>query len=121
VEEVHVHRLGTISGAVLRQFTLWLQKDAMLSADGGVDYAAELAKVGTPVFVVAGKLDRIAPVANVKAGFEALGGRSASSSPGTERFVHDYGHMDLVIGDRAGVELWPRVLAFFDECDGTEG
>ena len=26
----------------------------------------------------------------------------------------DYGHMDLVMGDRAKDEVWPKVLAFFD-------
>lgn len=105
--------VGTISGAVLRQFTLWLEKDAMISADGAIDYARALARVTTPVFVVAGKLDRLAPAANVKAGYDALGGPKRFFIAGEQNgFAHDYGHMDLIIGDRAGTELWPRVLAF---------
>ncbi|MGC4114392.1 MAG: alpha/beta fold hydrolase [Myxococcales bacterium] len=107
--------VGTISGAVLRQFTLWLERDAMVSADGELDYAQGLARVDTPVFVVAGKLDRIAPVANVKAGFDALGGPKRFFIAAEQNgFRHDYGHMDLVLGDRASAELWPRVLEFLD-------
>ena len=28
----------------------------------------------------------------------------------------EYGHMDLVIGERASTEVWPRVLKFFDKA-----
>ncbi|HEY3452178.1 MAG TPA: alpha/beta fold hydrolase [Myxococcales bacterium] len=107
--------VGSISGAVLQQFTLWLEKDAMVSADGAIDYYPALAKVTTPVLVVAGKLDRTAPVAGVKSGYDALGGPKRFFVAGEQNgFRYDYGHMDLVIGDRASVELWPRVLAFFE-------
>lgn len=105
--------IGTISGAVLQQFTLWLEKDAMLSADGQVDYSAALKDVTTPVFAVAGKLDRIAAVASVKSGYDAVGGPKQFFIAGEQNgFVYDYGHMDLVIGDRASVELWPRIWDF---------
>ncbi len=109
--------VGSISGGVLRQFTSWLERDAMVSADGEVDYLDALRRVRVPALVVAGKLDRIAPAANVKAAYEALGGPKRFFLAAEENgFAHDYGHMDLVIGDRAGVELWPRVLSFFESC-----
>lgn len=107
--------VGSISGGVLRQFTLWLERDAMVSADGGTDYTLALGKVTVPALIVAGKGDRIAPAAAVKAGYEALGGPKVFFVAGEENgFVADYGHMDLVIGERAAQELWPRIADFLD-------
>lgn len=109
--------LGTIAGGVLRQFTLWFERDAMVSADGSFDYGKALAGVRTPVFVVAGKLDRTAPVPAVKAGYEWLGGPKRFFVAGEANgFEADYGHMDMVVGDRASTELWPRLLAFFESA-----
>jgi pimeloyl-ACP methyl ester carboxylesterase len=105
--------VSTISGGVLQQFALWLERDAMLSAEGDRDYLAALRGVTVPAFVVAGKADRFAPAPSVKLGFEALGGEKQFFIAGEENgFLHDYGHMDMVVGDRAGQELWPRIFAF---------
>lgn len=107
--------LGTISGDVLRQFTLWFERDTMVSADGATDYAPALRAVRTPVFVVAGKYDRLAPVPSVKAAYDWLGGPKAFFIAGEANGLKaDYGHMDMVIGERAPVELWPRLLEFLD-------
>ncbi len=107
--------LGTIAGGVLRQFTLWFERDTMVSADGSVDYAKALDAVRTPVYVVAGKYDRIAPAPAVKAGYDWMGGPKTFFIAGEANgFEADYGHMDMVIGDRAAKELWPRLLEFFD-------
>ena len=105
--------VSTISGGVLQQFALWLEKDVMLSAEGDRDYLAALRTVQVPVFVVAGKADRFAPAPSVKLGYEAMGGEKQFFIAGEENgFLHDYGHMDMVVGDRAPQELWPRLFAF---------
>ncbi len=108
--------LGTVSGGVLRQFGLWIREGAMLSADGALDYRALLGQVRTPVLVVAGKADRTAPSPAAKAGYDYLGGPKQFFVAGEENgFRHDYGHVDLIIGERADEELWPRLLSFLDE------
>jgi len=107
--------VSTISGGVLRQFALWLEKDAMLSADGETDYLEALRRVTVPILVVAGKVDRLGPAPAVKPGYEAMGGPKRFFIAGEENgFSHDYAHMDLVIGERAAQELWPRLLAFVE-------
>jgi len=108
--------LAPVSGGVLRQFSLWFEHDAMLSADGTLDYRALLPRARGPALVIAGKLDRFAPPPAVKAGYDAFGGPKRFFIAGEENgFAHDYGHMDLMLGDRAPQELWPRVLAFLEE------
>jgi pimeloyl-ACP methyl ester carboxylesterase len=103
-------------GGVVNHFGLWIQRDGMLSADGRIDYLEAMRKrTSPPLFVVAGKTDRLGPVQAVRAGFDAWGGPKQWFIAGEENGLeHDYGHMDLVIGDNAPRELWPRVLSFLD-------
>lgn len=86
------------------------------SADGTLDFRRDMARITTPVLVVAGRLDRVAPVPAVKDGFRALGGRKAwlmvSEAHGAKA---EYGHMDLVVGERAPEEVWSRVLSWFEK------
>jgi len=105
--------LGSISAYVLKQFGLWLQRDSMVSRDGQLDYLELLKDCRTPAMVVAGKIDELAPAPAVRAAFESLGGPKEWFIAGEENGLrHDYGHMDLVLGERAPMELWPRLLRF---------
>jgi poly(3-hydroxyalkanoate) synthetase len=77
-----------------------------------------MAKITTPVIVVAGRLDRIAVAPSVKDGYRALGGPKewllitrANGSQG------EYGHMDLVIGERASSEVWSKILTFWERAN----
>ena len=80
------------------------------------DFRADMARVHTPVIVVAGKLDRVAPTPAVKDGFRALGGPKRwlliTRANGA---LGEYGHMDLVIGERAPAEVFRPVLDFFTQ------
>lgn len=106
---------GQGSSALLGQMQRWIEEDVFRSADGSVDYAAGMARIRIPVMVVAGKVDHLVPVAAAKAGYERLGGPRAFFIAGVENgLAADYGHMDLVIGDRAAMEVWTRVAEFLD-------
>ncbi len=110
--------IGTanIYGSVVRQFSSWVWRGRMLSVDGEIDYLERLrTRPMPPVLVVAGKIDRLAPAQAVRAAFDALSGPKDFLIAGEENgFEADYGHLDLVIGERAAVELWPRLLRFLD-------
>ncbi|HYV46362.1 MAG TPA: alpha/beta fold hydrolase [Myxococcaceae bacterium] len=104
-----------VSTSQLQQLALMLKTGELKSLDGTLDYRQALATVTTPVLVVAGKRDRLATVPAVKAGYRALGGPKEWKIMGVENGARaDYGHMDMVIGDRADTELWPALLDFFD-------
>lgn len=105
-----------MAGGVLRQFQKDIADDRFESADGRVDYLAGLRAVKTPILVVAGKADRIAPTDAVKPGFLALAGEKRFFIAGTEQgFAFDYGHCDLTIGERAPEELWPELQHWFEQ------
>ncbi len=108
------------SGQVFAQLEKWAQRDRMCSFDGSIDYTALLATVRVPVLVIAGKIDAMAPATQVRAGYEMLGGPKRFLVAGEENgFASDYGHGDLVMADRAAVELWPRIESFFGEHDAA--
>lgn len=104
-----------MAGGVSEQLAVLMKTGAFQSADGAIDFRAAMASITTPVLVVAARLDRIAMAPAVKDGFRALGGPKEwlliTRANGTRG---EYGHMDLVIGERAAGEVWSKVLDFFD-------
>lgn len=113
--------IADIQGGVAVQFIGFIEKGSFASADGKIDFRKDMAKIQTPIFVVAGKNDRIATPMAVKDGYRALKGPKEWLLLGVENGQQaDYGHMDLVMGDRAKDELWVKVEDFFDrhENDG---
>jgi len=112
--------IGTadISGALWLQFGRWVETGAFDSADGKIDYRRDMSRIRTPVLVVSGKVDRIAPPPAVKDGYRALGGPKRFLLMAEENGVQaDYGHMDYLLGERASTELWPHLLDFLAEHD----
>lgn len=112
--------IADIHGGVALQMLSFVEKGSFGSDDGRFDFRADMKNIRTPVFVVAGKLDRIAIVPAVRDGYNALGGPKQWALIGVENgAVADYGHMDLVMGDRAADEVWRQVLDFFDHHAST--
>jgi len=104
-----------VSIDLLQQLARMFKSGELKSRDGTRDYRLALGSVTTPVLVVAGKRDRLATVPAVKAGYLALGGPKEWKLMGVENGARaDYGHMDLVLGERADTELWPAMLDFFE-------
>lgn len=104
-----------IAYGVAAQFVRNVATGEFVSADQAIDFRKDLARVTTPVLVVAARLDRLALVPSVYDGYRALGGPKRwlliSRANGA---MAEYGHMDLVIGDRAAQEVWTPVLHFFE-------
>jgi pimeloyl-ACP methyl ester carboxylesterase len=103
-----------VAGGVALQLLTLLDRGRFESLDG-VDLRAGMARNTTPVLVVAARLDRIALAPAVKDGYRALGGPREwlliTRANGT---AGEYGHMDLVIGERAADEVWSKILDFFN-------
>lgn len=106
---------ANVAGGATLQLVKMVDHGRFESFDGKDDYRAGMAANRTPVLVVAARLDRIALTPAVKDGYRALGGPKewllitrANGARG------EYGHMDLVIGERAGDEVWSKVLDFFN-------
>ncbi len=111
-----VYGTADTAGGVAKQLLEVIDTGRFASFDGRIDFRADMARIHVPVIVVAAKLDRVAPTPAVKDGFRALGGPKkwllitrANGASG------EYGHMDLVIGERAPAEVFRPVLDFFNQ------
>lgn len=98
-------------------FLAWAAADGELRVNGE-RVLDRLAGVETPALFIAGTVDRLAPVASVKAAFEAWG-KDHPDVP--KRFVvagrdfgyrDDYGHGDLAMGTHASAELFEPIARF---------
>ncbi|MCU0697959.1 MAG: alpha/beta fold hydrolase [Myxococcaceae bacterium] len=113
-----VYGTADTAGGTARQLLALIATGRFTSKDGARDFRADMARIRTPVLVVAGKLDRVALTPAVMDGYGALGGPKRwlliTRANGA---LGEYGHMDLVIGERAPDEVFRPVLDFFNLHD----
>lgn len=102
---------------LLEQFAGWVEHKRFASRDGSVDYLAGLSNVHVPTLVVAGKVDGMAPPWSVRPAFDRLGSEEKQWVVLGEASgcVADYSHMDMLLGERADREVFPRVAAFLSQ------
>jgi pimeloyl-ACP methyl ester carboxylesterase len=98
------------SPVLAAQFGRFIETDQFTSRDGTIDYEVALAGVRSPVLVVAGKVDQLGYVPLVRRGFDALGGPKRWLLVAEENGSSaDYGHMDLLLGERADQDVFEPV------------
>lgn len=108
--------LSSISRPVLLQFEDWLRHDAFRTRDGGTDFRKGLADLRLPLLVTGGSRDRLAPPPAVTKAFEAAGSTDKTLMIfGTENGdALDYGHGDLIFGEGAPTEVFPRIQSWLE-------
>ncbi len=102
-----------VNRGVLDQMLRWVERPdgAIVSMDGR-RYEDDFGRMTMPMLLLAGAADRLVPpaaaahvgerVRSPDLTFEVVGTESGAS--------HDYGHGDLVLGARADVDVFPRVV-----------
>lgn len=109
---VMANSFGDVPTGVTMQFIRWINEGSFNSNDGRRDYDAGLAEIRVPMLVIVGSRDRLAPPAVARHAFD----RSASTE---KEFLEvgratgagrEYDHLDLVLGEHAPDEVFPRVV-----------
>lgn len=106
--------VSPLSRGEMQQFRGFLASGRFRSADGSVDYLASLEQLDVPLLVIAGRGDSVAPVDRV-APFHDRAGSAEKSLVVASRangFRHDYGHLDLAMGDAAAAEIHPHIVGW---------
>lgn len=103
-----------LSGPLVRQFARFVRDDDFVSDDGALDYRAALARLSTPLLVVAGKVDNLAPPWAVAPAYRDWGTKDKQWLLAGEEsgLSADYGHLDMFLGEKASKDLWPRIEKF---------
>jgi predicted alpha/beta hydrolase len=111
--------LSNVPRAKLRQLSEWSLTGRFASVDGRVDYRAALARVTTPLLVVAGAADRLATPDTVRGALAHLpaGAVTYLEVGRAQGYSVDYGHVDLVLGRAAPSEIFPVIADWFASRD----
>jgi len=116
VDRFYGYTLEDPGAGALAQLDPYLRRGRMLSADGAIDYAAGLDRVGAPTLMIAGEADIMADIPSSILTFNALG----SADKTLMRFgrldghLADYGHCDLVWSRNAPKEVFPPLIDWLD-------
>ena len=110
--EFAAHGMENTASGLTRQYAGWIRHGPLKSRDGTVDYSAGLANIQVPTLLLAGRVDHIVPAWTVRYAYDHIG-----STDKTEVILgvgwgtrFDYGHGDLMVGDRAAEEVFPIVV-----------
>ena len=126
--EPHVRRQAlanlpaNIAGGLMAQIARWVIQGRIAPTLDGPDYdftEEGLGRVDTPALLMAGTRDRLVPAASVEYAFNAIGSSDKKLvvvGP-DDQDVYGYGHGDIALGDRAGEEVYPHVVAWLEGHD----
>lgn len=112
LRKMYCNLVSSMGYRLLRQLDDWSRDDTFCSRDGRVDYRARLSGVRTPVLVMGGSRDALATPQAVLGQAELLGSEDKTVMLfGRENGdTLDYGHGDLLFGEHAPMEVYPRIL-----------
>jgi pimeloyl-ACP methyl ester carboxylesterase len=109
--------IQSIPRGLMLQFRDWLEADAFRSVDKTVDYRSRLSGCRTPMLVVAAAEDGLAKVDAVRRALPLLSNVEYVLAGKEGGFSTDYGHIDLLFGRNAHVEIFPRLRTFLGRHD----
>ncbi len=112
-----VNMIANFSRNELLQYSDWILNDVFRSIDQRRDYRAELGRITTPILFLAGPRDILAPPDAVKVTFEAVGSsdKQFQICSRAQGMQVNYGHFDMVIGNKATVEVFPLVSRWLED------
>jgi pimeloyl-ACP methyl ester carboxylesterase len=117
LRSMYANLIDSMGYRLLRQLDDWTRHDRFCSRDTKRDYRAALASVTTPVLVLGGTKDGLAPPSAIRAQAALLGCADKTvmlfgkeNGDGLE-----YGHGDLLFGMGAPAEVYPRIVAWVAE------
>lgn len=112
-----VNLIANFSRNELLQYSDWIGNDVFRSIDRRRDYRAELSRIDVPTLFLAGPRDALSPPDAVKGthdAFSAVADKSFVICSRAQGMAVNFGHFDLVIGNQAPKEVFPRVAAWLE-------
>lgn len=107
------------SSKIWLNFAQFVETERFAPEDGS-PYLANLSSSRVPIFWLGGSVDSLAPPASLIPGTdedEPLGERKMLALGKTSGCVEDYGHVDLLVGRRAEIEVFPLILQWLIDHD----
>jgi pimeloyl-ACP methyl ester carboxylesterase len=117
LRKMYCNLVSSMGYRLLRQLDDWGRNDVFRSRDGKVDYRERLRAVTTPVLVLGGSQDALATPQAVLGQAELLasGDKTVMLFGRENGDTLDYGHGDLLFGENAPVEVYPRIVRWVSD------
>ncbi len=108
-----------ISVPLFLQMHRWYKDNHFDSLDRRFSYHHSLQSIKSPWLVLAGSVDGLTPLPDVYYGYDQIKSRKKKFIVFGKEFGHksDYGHLDLVLGKKAPLEVYPEILGWIKEHD----
>ncbi|NMB77060.1 MAG: alpha/beta hydrolase [Myxococcales bacterium] len=118
-QDIFARLVTNESAGITLQFSDWVRRGEVRSADGGFNYTGELPRVRVPALFFSGPEDRMAPAEITARMLSRLGSslRRQVVLSMENGFSADYGHGDLLLGKEAPAEVYPMVFRWLREVD----
>jgi len=119
-EKLLENALADINPGVLEHLLLMIRRGEFVSAKGDFNYRRNLTKVRVPILLIGGEKDALAPPETIKGVHRAIGSadRSLRIFGPRSKDSAAYGHMDLILGKKAGEEVFPVIGRWLRERGG---
>lgn len=98
--------------SLIMQFGDWWADKGFCDSYNNINYARNLHRITTPSLIMAGAVDYLTPPPDLEYVFDNLAAtdKRMMTFGRANGCRHDYGHIDLVLGHRARLEVWPHIL-----------
>ena len=119
-EKLLEETLVEINPGVLDQLLLTIRRGEFVSAQGDFSYRKNLAKIQMPLLLIGGEGDMLAPPEAIQAVHRAMGSSDRTMrifGPKSKDSVA-YGHMDLILGPKAGQEVFTVIARWLRQLQG---
>lgn len=106
-----------LSTRVLYQFSDWVINNRWTDLEGSADYRRNVENIQVPTLILAGELDRMSPVHNLRKGYDAIPTEDKDFRVvGDEEDVDgQYGHIDMILGDKSREDVFPHIAQWLEE------
>lgn len=112
-----VNLIANFSRNELLQYSDWIGNDVFRAIDRRRDFRAELGRIDVPTLFLAGPRDALSPPDAVKDTHDAFVGvrdKAFVICSRAQGMAVNFGHFDLVIGNEAPQEVYPRVASWIE-------
>jgi poly(3-hydroxyalkanoate) synthetase len=116
---IMVNMIANFSRNELLQYSDWILNDVFRSIDQRRDYRSELCRITVPSLFLAGPRDALASPDAVKDTHDAVGAvdKQFVLFSRAQGMTVNYGHFDLVVGQKAPTEVFPVISAWLGSVE----
>jgi len=113
------YAVADASKGELRQFSRALEDGEVRTRDGLVSYSRNIATIRLPTLLFGGRRDALADPLVIRRVYDTLASQDKTLviAGRAEGFAVDYGHADMLVGENARREIFPRIVRWLTEHD----